>query len=561
MSVYARSLGSAGRPVFGRSVAAAVVALIAMFAVGAPAALADEIPSPGETAVDVPVAPPTEPVDPPPVDPPAVDPPPVDPPPVDPPAVDPPPADPPAVDPPPVDPPAAAQSAPSPAPAATPSPPETGSAAPAPAPTPSPRDSGPEAGEEDSRSSDGPDDGPPGNARSVAQNVNRVIQAVWQVQRGCRSHCYGTSQSQRSVQWSQTTQSATAVSGGSNAGGSSAEARNESSTIQFVWQMQIGCVAFCFHTSQTQDASQDSYTSQEAVAESALTAWAENLAQTVQYVFQHQEGCDHECHGVSQSQTVSQTQSTSQSANASAGQDAEAGPALGDDGSVLLPDWLIAYALNIGATIQTVYQYQEALCLEHCSGDTQLQEAAQRAETTQRAVAQAAPPPAPAEPPPTEPPPVDPPPTEQPPSAGQQPGTGPAAEAGVSTADRRVGRIVRSTARQRLTLRRQPRRSVRRQELTFQAVLPALGGGPIQPAASGQAGAGTGSPAVESSAKNNRKETGKVLGEQRPANTFAAPSAPTPGGSMGWLVIALLAAALASLIGLRRGLASDLNRI
>src|SRR5918999_5333956 len=101
MSVYSRSLGSAGRPVFGRPAAALmVVALIAMLAVGAPAVFASEIPTSGETAVDVPEAPPTQPVtppvDPPPVDPPVVDQPPADPPPVEPPAVDPPPVDPPA---------------------------------------------------------------------------------------------------------------------------------------------------------------------------------------------------------------------------------------------------------------------------------------------------------------------------------------------------------------------------------------------------------------------------------------------------------------------------------
>ncbi len=91
MSVHARSLGSAGRPVFGRPVAAVVAALIATFAVGAPAALAEEPPGPGDTAADVSQTPTT----PPPVETPPADPPPVDPPPADPPPADPAPAEPP----------------------------------------------------------------------------------------------------------------------------------------------------------------------------------------------------------------------------------------------------------------------------------------------------------------------------------------------------------------------------------------------------------------------------------------------------------------------------------
>ena len=458
MGVHARSLGSVGRPFFGRPVAAVVAALIAMFAVGVPTAAAGELPDP----VDA--------VPPPPVEPPPVEPPPVEPPPVEPPPVEPPPVEPAPAAPPPVEAPAAVPvpASPTPSPAA----PSTGQ----PAAT-SPR------GSDDPRPPERPSpesgDAEPKTERSVAENVNRVIQAVWQVQKGCQSHCYGTSQSQQSVQWSQTTQSAIAVSGGSTSGGStaggsaaggpSAEARNEATTVQFVWQMQIGCVAFCFETSQSQDASQHAYTSQEAVAESALMAWAENLAATIQYVFQTQQGCEQECHGVSQSQSSTQFQSTTQSASATAGSGdwGVSGPTLAEDGSVLLPDWLIALALNFGATIQTVYQYQEALCLEHCTGDMQVQYAAQRAETDQRAVARAAPPPAPPEPPPTDPPP----PTEQPPGPATAPDPGaPAAPTGAEPVSSAIGRLS-------LTLRK-PRgrldaRVVRRQAPDRQ--LPAAG--------------------------------------------------------------------------------------
>src|SRR5918992_5739508 len=106
MGVQARSLGSAGRPVFGRPVAAVVAALIATFAVGAPAALADEHPGPGDTAADASqtTAPPPAVEAPPPADPPAAETPPADSPPVSPP-VHPPPGDPAPAEPPPVDPP------------------------------------------------------------------------------------------------------------------------------------------------------------------------------------------------------------------------------------------------------------------------------------------------------------------------------------------------------------------------------------------------------------------------------------------------------------------------
>jgi hypothetical protein len=472
-----------------------------------------------------------------------VDPLPVNPPPADPPPVDPPPVDPPPAQSPPVQPPPASQ------PAAGP-PAVDGPDGPAPV----------QPGSPPGGSSDHEPDGQ-GN-HSAAENVSRVIQAVWQVQQGCRTHCYGTSQTQRSVQASETTQSATAISGESG-GGSSAQARNESSTIQFVWQMQIGCVAFCFHTSQSQEASQQAYTTQEAVAQSALTAWAENLAETVQYVFQTQQGCEHECHGVTQHQSSTQGQTTSQSATATA---------LGDVGAgFYVPDWLIAYAQNIGATIQMIYQYQEALCLEHCTGDAQLQEASQHAVTDQDAVALAAPP-VPAEPPPGEEPPVEqPPPTG--PSVAPEART-PAAPSVAATAS--VGQV--------FVLGRQRKRTMRRQELVLRAVAQAKGGGPATgdaPAAGGASAAPAApalpdgpalAPATADGGAGAAKASGRkasedsrdtrAAGDQLPAQTFAVPSAPNAGGSMGWLLILLLTAAIGALVApLRRGLASTMTRI
>jgi hypothetical protein len=376
---------------------------------------------------------------------------------------------------------------------------------------------------------------------------------VVQVQRGCRTHCSGTSQTQRAVQVSETTQSATAVSGGSGAGISSAEARNESSTIQFVWQTQIGCVAFCWHTSQSQEASQNASTLQEADAESALMAWAENLAETVQYVFQAQQGCEHECYGVSQYQSSAQTQTTSQWASADGEEDV--------NGGFLVPDWLIAFALNIGATIQTVYQYQEALCMERCVGDAQLQEAIQHALTDQRAVASAAPP----EPPSAEGPPGgQPPPGEEPPGGQPPPGPpGPGAlpEAGMlalpnsATPSSLAGSVPVVGEHRTRTMRRQELELRTDAQVTggFTATLaaantPALGAGPapVSVSAGGRpAGAG---PEARVTRQTTSADTGEARGAggQLPPRSFVVPSTPNPDGAMSWLALLFLTAALAA---------------
>jgi hypothetical protein len=603
-SVRARSLGSTGRPGFGRPVAALVAALIATFAIGVPAALAGETPGPGGTAADVQPTPATPPAVPAPVDPPPVkappaknspgDPPPAEAPPADPPAEHPPPAEPPPGDPPPAE--------PSPA---DPLPVEPAPVDPPTAESPQvqpPFEHPPSTDQPPAQSS--PLDAPPaqtapvqpapatGGNHSAAQNRSRVIQAVWQVQRGCRTRCHGTSQKQRSVQVSDTTQRATAISGESD-GGSSAQARNESSTIQFVWQMQIGCVAFCFHTSQSQEASQQSYTTQEADAQSALTVWAENLAETVQYVFQIQQGCEHECHGVTQHQSSTQGQTTSQSATADA---------LGEgDGFFSVPDWLVAYAETIGATIQVIYQYEEALCLEECTGDAQLQEAMQHAVTDQRAVAVAAPP-EPAEPPTGGEPPGGEPPRTEPPAGEPAPGPtdptvlpeteapAPPARAApdldapdLDAPDLDAPSLAASSSvRQVLVLGRHRRRTVRRQQLVLRVAprggAPATGGvrmAPVGPAAAAVPAAPAG-PAPRSvsgsasgsattpvrTASDDDPRHARSAGDQRPAQTFAVPSPSTDGGSMGWLLIPLLTAAVAAATAaLRRGLATTMTRI
>jgi hypothetical protein len=276
-----------------------------------------------------------------------------------------------------------------PGPAAAPSPeePSTDTAAP-PDDPPQQNPASPEPAVPDDHGTEPADD-----SVATAYNVSTIFQVIWQIQEGCQSHCYGTSQAQDATQRSETTQDATAQ------GKDASNAVNRSVTVQFVWQQQLGCVAFCYDTSHTQSASQSAQTTQIATAIGDAVARALNLAETLQFVWQSQRVCESECHGVSASQSVSQEASTSQSATASGG----------SGGEVASPEsffaWLTAFAQNIGATIQTVVQHQKAGCLEHCVGGTQLQQAVQEATTDQTATAgpkpaqPATPPPASPEPP------------------------------------------------------------------------------------------------------------------------------------------------------------------
>ena len=397
-----------------------VSALTAFLALGVPSALAQDGIDPGEPPSTTIPAPPIEPA-PPVTGPPA----PAEPAPADSPPPAPSPSDP--------GPPAAEPSVPAPVPpepsvpTATDRPAEKPSATTTPPPVadapqmPRPDGGGSTPGEL------GPE-GPVEDTVAVARNRNTVFQVVWQVQRGCRNNCHGTTQSQSAGQWSSTTQTATGIARGrepasSEASPAAAAAFNESVTVQFVWQLQIGCVAFCWETSQTQSASQWAQTIQTAVAEGDLEAWAQNLSETLQYVWQIQEGCRHECHGASQSQTAGQAQSTRQSSTAEAGNDAPVTTLVfGPNGVVVLPGWLMALAENHGATIQTLYQYQEAVCLEYCTGDVQLQEAIQEALTSQEAIAIAVMGPEdPEEPSGSQPPPPQPPATAPDAPASEQP--------------------------------------------------------------------------------------------------------------------------------------------
>jgi hypothetical protein len=248
----------------------------------------------------------------------------------------------------------------------------------------------------------------------VAQNQSKTIQAIWQVQVGCREYCQGTSQDQSASQASDTTQKASAIA--PEGSSSSATASNESSTLQFIWQTQLGCVAFCWNTTMSQSAAQEAQTTQEATAvgDGDGAALAQNIGETIQRVWQLQEGCKVECYGISESQTISQRQATDQSASASgSGYPTSTDWLANGPGSV--PSWLTAFAESIGATIQTIFQFEEASCLSHCGEEALVQAAAQKASTDQTSSAGDVPE---AAPPATPTPPAADPPAPAPPGAG-----------------------------------------------------------------------------------------------------------------------------------------------
>jgi outer membrane biosynthesis protein TonB len=214
----------------------------------------------------------------------------------------------------------------------------------------------------------------PAPVDATAVNESLTVQVVWQVQRGCRVHCYRTRQVQSANQDAKTTQSADA-----SAPAGDATAVNRSRTVQFVWQTQLGCVAFCYETSQEQRATQSAATDQSAAA-SGADATASNDSLTRQFAFQFQRGCVYECYATSQYQSAAQSSDTTQNATAYAYDDEEG---LAELRAAFTE--VEAWAASISATIQFSIQYQDADCRAHCRDEIQEQLAEQQAVTTQRA--------------------------------------------------------------------------------------------------------------------------------------------------------------------------------
>jgi hypothetical protein len=212
---------------------------------------------------------------------------------------------------------------------------------------------------------------------ATAQNVSTVYQVVTQVQKGCQSYCYVTSQTQSATQTSTTNQSATASS---TATASGAEAVNVATTIQFIFQTQLGCTAFCFGTTLLQSAAQQALTTQSATATADGIVTAINASQTTQFVWQEQQGCLAVCVHTSATQATSQAQkqTAAQSGN---------GPTLPFGGPQPFLAWLAVIAANEAATIEMLYQEDVADCLDHCYGDALSQVAQQSAAVSQKATA------------------------------------------------------------------------------------------------------------------------------------------------------------------------------
>jgi hypothetical protein len=193
-----------------------------------------------------------------------------------------------------------------------------------------------------------------------AANTSITIQALWQVQQGCIRYCTGTSLLQAAVQTATTIQIATVPAPGGGAG-------NRSTILQVVVQVQFGCIEFCFGTSEVQSATQRAQTVQVALQTAGGTSpAAANAAVTAQIVWQLQHGCLLECHGTSSAQTGASGQASTASPPAT--------PAA-------LGEWLASFAA--GATIEIIEQYEEASCLERCTGDTQVQLGVQEDVTVQ----------------------------------------------------------------------------------------------------------------------------------------------------------------------------------
>jgi hypothetical protein len=194
-----------------------------------------------------------------------------------------------------------------------------------------------------------------------AHNVSVIYQAIWQTQKGCQSHCTGTSQIQAATEAATTHQTATAT--GDPASASGAEAVNAAVTVQFIVQTQLGCVAFCYGTTQVQSASQSAQTTQVAGATADAVANALNVSSTFQFVWQLQQGCAQECHDATSTQSSGALDATSSSV-----------PSPFEDPAAFAA-WLSVLAANRSATVQLIVQYEEAPCLVHCAGGAQVQEA------------------------------------------------------------------------------------------------------------------------------------------------------------------------------------------
>jgi hypothetical protein len=158
-----------------------------------------------------------------------------------------------------------------------------------------------------------------GTDAAVARNRSKTVQFVWQQQLGCVAFCFETNQIQSATQWAQTDQTATALAEAITA------ALNISETFQLAWQSQESCRLECHGAVASQQLDQRAGTTQVSNGESSgsggVLGWLESLAQnigaTIQTIFQDQQSdCLEHCFGGSLTQRALQEAAVEQSANA-----------------------------------------------------------------------------------------------------------------------------------------------------------------------------------------------------------------------------------------------------
>jgi hypothetical protein len=95
--------------------------------------------------------------------------------------------------------------------------------------------------------------GPEGRLGSSVRNelVNQTAQGIWQLQIGCVAFCQETAQYQQAEQWNSTVQALIATP--TSVSGTAASMAN--ATAQLIWQVQIGCLFWCDDATQRQIAS------------------------------------------------------------------------------------------------------------------------------------------------------------------------------------------------------------------------------------------------------------------------------------------------------------------
>lgn len=272
-----------------------------------------------------------------------------------------------------------------------------------------------------------------------------IRQLVIQIQKGCRHHCYRTTQVQTATQVATAIQraAATAVSSqgdavnrataarsGSaplsqlNTSQATAAATNETRIVQYILQWQWGCLHHCYLTSLVQQAVQVAIADQQATASAVSTQTAANLAvhggpggeadqanrssasattansaAFEQHVFQAQTRCRRRCHGAKHRQSVIQTTAAAQAGvQAATADQTTANQQVSDPFSIFGGPTTLFSQQNLAAveawaaannlTLQVTRQKLGG-CRRHCHGDRQVQEASLDAASDQTTSADA----------------------------------------------------------------------------------------------------------------------------------------------------------------------------